>query len=93
VPFKKLTKEEWEGLCNQCGLCCFEKIEDEDGRIFFTSTPCRYLDVNTRGCKIYKKRFKIFPECIQLTPELVQELKWLHRSCGYKQALLKSEAD
>ena len=87
MPAEEFDKKQWEAICEQCGLCCFEKIEDEDGRIFFTSTPCRYLDINTRRCKIYTKRFKIFPECVQLTPELVKDLKWLHRSCGYKKAL------
>jgi uncharacterized protein len=92
MSLEKLDQKEWEGICEQCGLCCFEKIEDEDGRIFFTSTPCRYLDIDTRQCKIYEKRFKIFPECVQLTPELVKDLKWLHRSCGYKKALRKQKS-
>jgi len=76
----------WENLCEQCGLCCFEKIEDESGRIFFTSTPCRYLDVVTRECKIYPRRFEIYPECVQLTEELVRKLSWLHDDCGYRKA-------
>jgi len=87
MPPEKFDSKAWEAICEQCGLCCFEKLEDEDGRILFTSTPCRYLDIDTRRCKIYQKRFKIFPECVQLTPELVKDLKWLHRSCGYKKAL------
>ena len=87
MPPEEFNNAKWEAICEQCGLCCFEKIEDEDGRIFFTSTPCRYLDINTRRCKIYTKRFKINPECVQLTPELVKDLKWLHRSCAYKKAL------
>ena len=90
---EKFDQEQWDAICEKCGLCCFEKIEDEDGRILYTSTPCRYLDVDTRQCKIYDKRFKIFPECVQLTPELVKTLKWLHRSCGYKKALAKAEDD
>ncbi len=77
----------WESYCNRCGLCCFEKIEDESGTVFFTSTPCRYLDVATRRCKIYERRFDINPECIKLTPELVEGLRWLHDGCGYRQAL------
>lgn len=78
---------EWEALCEQCGTCCFEKIEDENGTIFFTQTPCRYLDVVTRKCRIYKRRFEIYPECIQLTEDLVRELFWLHDGCAYKKAL------
>lgn len=80
-------QEDWEKLCNRCGLCCFEKIEDESGAIFFTSTPCRYLDVVTRECRIYQRRFEIYPECVKLTEEMVRELNWLHDDCGYRQAL------
>ncbi len=79
--------EYWESLCRQCGTCCFEKIEDESGTIFFTRIPCRYLDVVTRKCRIYDRRFEIYPDCIQLTEELVKELNWLHDGCGYRSAL------
>jgi uncharacterized cysteine cluster protein YcgN (CxxCxxCC family) len=78
---------DWEELCERCGTCCFEKIEDEHGRIFFTLTPCRYLDVVTRQCKVYERRFKINPECIKLTPALVEQLHWLHDNCAYKKIL------
>jgi hypothetical protein len=78
--------DNWEELCEKCGVCCFEKIEEEDGTIFFTATPCRYLDVATRECKIYPRRFEIYPECVQLTETLVHELSWLHDDCGYRKA-------
>lgn len=78
--------ESWEALCRHCGLCCFEKIEDESGTVFFTSTPCRYLDVVSRECRIYERRFAINPQCIKLTPELVKKLTWLHDECGYRAA-------
>jgi uncharacterized protein len=77
----------WETICKQCGLCCFEKIEDEYGTIFHTAIPCRYLDVVSRECRIYERRFEINPECIKLTEDLVRELRWLHDKCGYRQAL------
>ena len=78
---------EWEAICRQCGLCCFEKIEGENGTIFYTSIPCRYLDVVSRECRIYERRFEINPECVKLTEKLVQEITWLHDDCGYRQAL------
>ena len=35
------SDEEWELLCDQCGVCCFYKIEDEDTEeIFFTMVYC-----------------------------------------------------
>ena len=81
------TPEEWESLCEQCGICCLEKYEDDSGTIFFTQTPCRYLDLATRQCKIYKRRFEINPECIRLTEKLVRTLPWLHNGCGYRKAI------
>jgi uncharacterized cysteine cluster protein YcgN (CxxCxxCC family) len=78
-----ITAEEWETLCRGCGCCCFEKIEDDRGTIFYTQTPCRYLDVVTRQCRIYDNRFVINPECVKLTVELVPTLRWLPRDCGY----------
>ncbi|MDD2364972.1 MAG: YkgJ family cysteine cluster protein [Desulfuromonadaceae bacterium] len=73
----------WEGRCKQCGSCCFEKIEDERGNIFYMQSACRFLDLDTRRCKIYGRRFKINPSCVKLTPELVQSLRWLPKNCGY----------
>lgn len=75
--------KEWDSRCLQCGRCCFEKIEDERGNIFYTMTACRFLDVVSRECKIFERRFEINPSCIKLTPELVQTLRWLPRDCGY----------
>ena len=79
----------WESRCKQCGLCCFEKIEDERGNIFYTQTPCRYLDVISRNCAIYERRFSINPVCIKLTPELVRTLRWLPSDCGYREPVNK----
>ena len=81
----------WEDTCARCGLCCFEKIEDDPGNIFFTRTPCRYLDVVSRECKIYERRFTVNPECVKLTPELVNELRWLHDGCAYRKALMDQD--
>lgn len=85
MPEKNLEDKLWESLCKQCGLCCFEKIEDERGNIFYTQTPCRYLDVVSRQCSIYTRRFAINPICIKLTPELVGTLRWLPSDCGYRE--------
>lgn len=79
-----METSEWDSRCKQCGRCCFEKIEDERGNIFYTQTACRFLDVASRECKIFDRRFEINPSCIKLTPELVQTLRWLPRDCGYR---------
>lgn len=75
---------DWDSRCKQCGSCCFEKIEDERGTIFYLQSACRFLDVVSRRCKIFERRFEINPGCIKLTPELVQTLRWLPRDCGYR---------
>jgi len=75
---------EWDSLCRQCGRCCFEKLEDGRGKIIYTQTACRYLDVISRRCKIFERRFEINPLCIKLTPELVPRLHWLPPDCGYR---------
>lgn len=74
----------WDALCKGCGLCCFEKLEAEDGRIIYTQIPCRYLDVVTRQCCIFNRRLEINPQCVKLTPALVPTLKWLPMNCGYR---------
>lgn len=80
---------EWDSRCKQCGRCCFEKIEDERGNIFYTQTACRFLDVISRECKIFERRFEINPSCVKLTPELVQTLRWLPRDCGYQRKVVE----
>lgn len=74
----------WDRLCKQCGRCCFDKLEDSRGRIIYTRTACRYLDMESRRCKIFERRFEINPHCIKLTPELVGILHWLPSDCGYR---------
>lgn len=86
-----IDDEKWDSYCNRCGMCCFEKIEDDRGNIFYTQTPCRYLDILTRQCKIFERRFEIYTSCIKLTPELVRSLRWLPPDCGYRKTVAEPE--
>lgn len=79
-----IEDEKWDSICKKCGSCCFEKIEDERGNIFYMQSACKFLDIITRRCKIFEKRFEINPNCIKLTPELVKSLRWLPPDCGYR---------
>jgi len=79
----KGLQAEWEGLCRQCGQCCFEKWVDEDGTIYPTSIACRFLDIHSRRCRVYHKRFDVGEGCIKLTPEVVETVQWLPEDCGY----------
>lgn len=80
----------WEELCHRCGQCCFEKWVEEDGRVRPTSIACRHLDIVSRHCRVYHKRFEVGEGCIQLTPEVVANVTWLPADCGYRQWLLQA---
>ncbi|MDZ7922986.1 MAG: YcgN family cysteine cluster protein [Marinagarivorans sp.] len=91
-----LSDEQWEQLCDGCGLCCLHKLEDEDtGEFHYTRLACNLLNTKTCECGDYANRFKKVPECLQLTPSNYSEmLPWLPGSCAYKRvAEGKSLAD
>lgn len=81
----EMTPGEWESLCDGCGRCCLNKLEDEDtSKIHLTSVACRLLDVRTCRCRDYPNRQTHVPDCIQIDPEQVRSLSWLPESCGYR---------
>jgi uncharacterized protein len=91
VPFwrrkalAEMTPEEWESLCDGCGRCCLNKLEDEDtGRVYFTDVGCRLLDGQTCRCRDYEHRMDKVADCLQLNPENVADLSWLPPTCGYR---------
>jgi len=84
-PLAKMTKAEWESLCDGCGRCCLNKLEDWDtGEIVWTSIACRLLDDQSCRCTDYENRQATVPDCIGLTPKQVDEITWLPPTCGYR---------
>ena len=80
-----MTTAEWESLCDGCGKCCLNKLEDEDtGVIVATRVACRLLDDATCRCSDYADRHATVPECISLTPAMVSTLRWLPGTCAYR---------
>ena len=80
-----MTRDEWESLCDGCGRCCLHKLrEDRTEKLHFTNVACRLLDGATARCSNYADRRRFVPDCIQLTPQLLNEIDWLPPSCAYR---------
>jgi uncharacterized cysteine cluster protein YcgN (CxxCxxCC family) len=81
----EMTQDEWESLCDHCGICCLEKYQDIDtGEISVSSVPCEYLDTENCQCIIYENRFLLDPECLKITPDNVKQITWLPDTCAYR---------
>jgi uncharacterized cysteine cluster protein YcgN (CxxCxxCC family) len=81
----EMSDPEWESLCDGCGRCCLNKLEDEDtGRIYFTDVGCRLLDGASCRCRDYPNRTAQVEDCVRLTPQTVRDLTWLPPTCGYR---------
>lgn len=82
---EEMSEGEWESLCDGCGRCCLNKLEDWDtGAIEWTDVACRLLDGNTCRCSDYENRQARVPDCIGLNPASVRSLTWLPPSCAYR---------
>lgn len=86
LPLAKLTPAEWEALCDGCGKCCLNKLEDEEsGEVALTRVACRLLDDQTCRCGQYEIRKTLVPECIQLTPQTMADVAYfMPETCAYR---------
>ena len=82
---EQMTRAEWENLCDGCGRCCLNKLEDEDtGEFIYTRAACKLLDLGTCRCGDYPNRATKVPDCVTLTPQNVPTLGWLPATCAYR---------
>ena len=81
-----MSQKEWEALCDGCGKCCLNKLEDEEtGAVDMTRIACRLLDDQSCLCSQYPIRHQFVPECIVLTPKTLKEnMYWLPQTCAYR---------
>ena len=86
VPLDRMSQKEWEALCDGCGKCCLNKLEDEEtGEVALTNVACRLFDDATCHCAQYDIRHQFVPECISLSPSnLDRNLYWMPETCAYK---------
>lgn len=85
-PLTHLNPAEWEALCDGCGKCCLNKLEDADtGVVEYTRIACRLLDDATCRCTQYPIRHQFVPECIRITPGTIAEVAyWMPATCAYR---------
>ena len=86
TPLKQMTVPEWEALCDGCGKCCLNKLEDEEtGEVVLTRVACRLLDDATCRCAQYPIRHQFVPDCITLDVATIHKhMYWLPQTCAYR---------
>lgn len=84
----QLTKSEWESLCDGCAKCCLHKLQDDETEeIHYTRVVCSLLDTGTCQCTDYANRSVKVPDCLQVTPALLNDesaLHWMPSTCAYR---------
>ena len=82
---EQMTAQEWESLCDGCGLCCLVRYEDEEtGEVVPTRVACKLFDDQRCTCRDYANRKQYVPDCIKLTPWNIEALEWMPKSCAYR---------
>ncbi|MFT5008106.1 MAG: putative cysteine cluster protein YcgN (CxxCxxCC family) [Reinekea sp.] len=80
----QMNQSEWESLCDGCGKCCLQKLEDEDdGTVYYTNVVCQYM-ADDCSCTQYQDRHELVPNCVWLKPEDVENFFWLPSTCAYR---------
>ena len=76
TPLAAMTDSQWESLCDGCGKCCLNKLEDEDtGDIHYTRVACQLLDLKTCRCTDYANRKTRVPDCLDLRELAADDFK------------------
>ncbi|MBM2576225.1 YcgN family cysteine cluster protein [Jannaschia sp. Os4] len=85
-PLRSMTQREWEALCDGCGKCCLNKLEDDEtGEVALTDIACRLLDDATCRCAHYENRRAFVPDCVVLTPASLPDVVYFFpETCAYR---------
>ena len=81
----EMNPQEWESLCDGCGRCCLNKLEDEDsGEIYYTNVSCKLLDTDQCCCTDYDNRKVSMPDCMILSFDNKAALDVMPSTCAYR---------
>lgn len=83
----ELSHDEWESLCDGCGLCCLHKLQDEEddnAQVLMTRVVCHCYDLNATQCSDYTNRHLKVLGCTALTAARAGEFDWLPLTCAYR---------
>jgi len=81
----QMSPIEWESICDGCGKCCLNKLENSETReVFNTNVACYLLDDTSCQCSDYKNRLARVSRCFKLTPQNISGQDWLPRTCAYR---------
>ncbi|NND00873.1 MAG: YcgN family cysteine cluster protein [Gammaproteobacteria bacterium] len=82
----EMTGAEWESVCDGCGKCCLQQLQDEQTeQLVFTDVACDLLDAGTCRCRDYPNRSVMVPECLSLNNENVEACaEFTPSTCAYR---------
>ena len=84
VTLEEMTDQQWESLCDGCGLCCLHRFEDiETLKMEYTCVKCRYLNAE-RHCTVYANRTNKVSGCLNIRDLPKTLYRWLPETCAYR---------
>jgi hypothetical protein len=70
-----LTKAQLEGLCVDCGICCYASVPLKKGNILVPDIKCKYLSIDPdtakSSCDVYKNRSEVAKNWCLPLPEAI----------------------
>ncbi len=77
------ANESWDALCKRCGLCCYERSRVGGGVRIDLTRPCSYLDIRTKQCTVYDRRFASGAPCSKVNILHAKFGRVMPLTCGY----------
>ena len=84
----KMSEQEWDAVCKQCGICCLAKCqfcpEADNGykTVVYLKQCCENFDLKKHKCSVYQTRLNI-PHCEKVNMDAILNSNILPASCGY----------